>query len=465
MAQFHPVWDAYQRRRFMRPDAYRYIRPDAHRWLPPGTPRRTGEDVVHYFWPEDPLRPHTKSRERNGRDDRDARFHSDERARQHFHTELLRLRADTAALRFQLEMIKSARLLLKANFNPNQPRVPAGNPDGGQWTSVGAATDRTRAHNDKPPEVVRDRSGEESWERVIREFREDGSLRRETVFNRDGSTIRSEFSAASFVDGWDTRHTVLLNDGSITTFQNDGLVQTVFDGNANQLSQTVWTPEGAEPTATVQPVFWQEPVRRGAQIAIQKSIEAGAALFTWLSSQNTPDKTAALEFRAREFALGPGPIPEQWSITAVRQLTQEQVKQFCEKYDDVQRRLDEAADKVRTDGKYRDQKDFGTKVHKLFADGINALGDENYIAEVSVYKSLEAAGKNPNREPHHGMLDTVRVDALENRPEFKIVCGYDPKTGKKRLTLPRMLEFVTGVKKKYPYTLWIYMMEMREQRP
>jgi hypothetical protein len=26
---------------------------------------------------------------------------------------------------------------LKANFNPNQPRVPAGNPDGGQWTGVG----------------------------------------------------------------------------------------------------------------------------------------------------------------------------------------------------------------------------------------------------------------------------------------------------------------------------------------
>ncbi|MEX1060624.1 MAG: hypothetical protein WED13_06345 [Methyloceanibacter sp.] len=25
----------------------------------------------------------------------------------------------------------------KANFNPNQPRVPRGNPDGGQWTDAG----------------------------------------------------------------------------------------------------------------------------------------------------------------------------------------------------------------------------------------------------------------------------------------------------------------------------------------
>lgn len=28
------------------------------------------------------------------------------------------------------------KLFGKANFNPNQPRVPAGNPDGGQWTRI-----------------------------------------------------------------------------------------------------------------------------------------------------------------------------------------------------------------------------------------------------------------------------------------------------------------------------------------
>jgi hypothetical protein len=28
----------------------------------------------------------------------------------------------------------------KANFNPNQPRVPAGNPDGGQWTEAGRSS-------------------------------------------------------------------------------------------------------------------------------------------------------------------------------------------------------------------------------------------------------------------------------------------------------------------------------------
>jgi hypothetical protein len=28
-----------------------------------------------------------------------------------------------------------------AKFNPNQPRVPAGNPDGGQWTNGGSGAD------------------------------------------------------------------------------------------------------------------------------------------------------------------------------------------------------------------------------------------------------------------------------------------------------------------------------------
>lgn len=44
-----------------------------------------------------------------------------------------RLRAQFAGLRMQVEMVR-VMLRLKAGFRPDQPRVPAGNPDGGQWT-------------------------------------------------------------------------------------------------------------------------------------------------------------------------------------------------------------------------------------------------------------------------------------------------------------------------------------------
>ncbi len=38
------------------------------------------------------------------------------------------------------EIVRDAwKILRKANFNPDEPRVPAGNPDGGQWTSDGGS--------------------------------------------------------------------------------------------------------------------------------------------------------------------------------------------------------------------------------------------------------------------------------------------------------------------------------------
>jgi hypothetical protein len=44
----------------------------------------------------------------------------------------------------------------KVNFNPNQPRVPRGNPDGGQWTRVGGAGGRVRVAQNIPLEEERD---------------------------------------------------------------------------------------------------------------------------------------------------------------------------------------------------------------------------------------------------------------------------------------------------------------------
>jgi hypothetical protein len=75
----NPIWSEYQRRRFQRNNAHLYIRHDAHRWL------------LH---------------------DREQRHSLDQRLRPSF-------------------------LEGKANFDPNQPRVPAGNRDGGQWTEGG----------------------------------------------------------------------------------------------------------------------------------------------------------------------------------------------------------------------------------------------------------------------------------------------------------------------------------------
>jgi len=53
--------------------------------------------------------------------------------------ELRRVRPDYYWLRYGFDEWKRAHLR-KANFNPNQPRVPAGNSDGGQWTHEGGTS-------------------------------------------------------------------------------------------------------------------------------------------------------------------------------------------------------------------------------------------------------------------------------------------------------------------------------------
>ncbi len=54
---------------------------------------------------------------------------------------VLELKWEIAAQRFLLAARRLAALLRKANFNPAQPRVPAGNADGGRWTDMGFAAD------------------------------------------------------------------------------------------------------------------------------------------------------------------------------------------------------------------------------------------------------------------------------------------------------------------------------------
>lgn len=45
---------------------------------------------------------------------------------------------------------RALRYAVKANFDPNQPRVPAGNPDGGQWTDAGSGGASTRLAQARP---------------------------------------------------------------------------------------------------------------------------------------------------------------------------------------------------------------------------------------------------------------------------------------------------------------------------
>jgi len=57
-------------------------------------------------------------------------------AKRRYERKRLALEYEFAALRFKAALDAHDDMLRKASFNPSQPRVPAGNPDGGQWTDV-----------------------------------------------------------------------------------------------------------------------------------------------------------------------------------------------------------------------------------------------------------------------------------------------------------------------------------------
>ena len=82
---------------------------------------------------------------------------------------MLRLKSVLAAAEVMTAGRRVLELLSKANFDPNQPRVPGGNPDGGQWTGEGwHSTQQVAAiiplrvlrrliGRDPPPEVPQDK--------------------------------------------------------------------------------------------------------------------------------------------------------------------------------------------------------------------------------------------------------------------------------------------------------------------
>jgi hypothetical protein len=180
-----------ERRRWMRENAHLYIRPDAHRFVRPDAHRFLRPDAPGWKHPDHKLRnPYFRYRDRQTDKVRAAPAIPERRALEcawpvRAHTtsgpsdsEILKLKSDLAALRVQLAVIKHEtatrkarglpplteadedwQIILrglarfqdacrkaglqnvdgKAGFNPAQPRVPAGNPDGGQWTSDGSA--------------------------------------------------------------------------------------------------------------------------------------------------------------------------------------------------------------------------------------------------------------------------------------------------------------------------------------
>ena len=352
--------------------------------------------------------------------------------------EIVLLRRRLVSLKAQARLLRHE---LARKYNPDQPRVPAGNTGGGQWTSGSGGGGATPTGTDFPGDlgsafsgalnfgdVVPDTSGEESWAFYQDATRSDGSLAERAVVNRDGSTIHSEFAAPDKPSDWDERHTVTVPEGGKTTFETAGRTQTIRDGgpDGEVVSRSTWTERGPECEATVQQAFAQEGVRRTVGAA-------GTILLGWLSPSDDIDgQRTVMGFVPRDYQPGK---PGQLDLAFVGNLTAEETKKACDMLGEVQKLTNEAAEAAGDSRQFSSMATYGTDVHVRFKNVVNELHNENFRAERSFLK--EAAEPTSKEELDIGYPRSVRVDAYEYRPEDRTLCVYDLKTGRRGLSVRR----------------------------
>ncbi len=130
----HPDAIAYRRKRWMRPDAYRFAKPGS---------REANPGFLH-SWAEVARREQATADEAKAREaaERDA-----------LEREVLALRHELASIRLDDELRRFQR-----KYSADQPRVPAGNPGGGQWTDGAAGstnnTPAAREASSGPPAIL-----------------------------------------------------------------------------------------------------------------------------------------------------------------------------------------------------------------------------------------------------------------------------------------------------------------------
>jgi hypothetical protein len=319
--------------------------------------------------------------------------------------------------------LRQARLGLWLRYDPDQPRVPAGSADGGQWTSggggggVGAADPSGSAGDEAGTggDASGSAGGGSEWTTIARGVTADGS-RTETVARSDGTTIRSEYAASPAV-GFDERHTVSMPDGSQRTFENERLRQTIRDELGEVLSRSEFRPDGA----VLEPAFlptvpvvapWVAP-------AVGKTVQLSLVLLTAISTRNGPSGQAVAAFSSRDY-VAPEAAPYA-QPSYVGRLSRDEVELVCRRITQVQTMTDAGANAFARERAQMSPQNYGTAVHTHVKYAVEALGDPNFRAERSLLKEQEW--------DTYGRRDTIRIDVFERSESSGTVCVYDIKTG------------------------------------
>jgi len=221
-----------------------------------------------------------------------------------------------------------------------------------------------------------------------------------------------------------------------------------YDSNQSRVPRGLsdggqWTDDDQD--GPIKPAFaWP-----AAPFLTAKTIEAGLALYTWLSARNSYDQQAIIAIKAREYRRSE---TDSLKVEFVGFLNQDEVDKICQRFGTTQKMTNAAAAKVNADEPNLPPDIYGTRVHSELNKMIKAQPDPNFKSEVSIRKSVE-----------DGVAGSIRIDVFDKHDERDLICVYDIKTGQRGLSKARFDEIKRKVTEAYGKNTRFIISEVRPQ--
>jgi len=311
-------------------------------------------------------------------------------------------------------------------YDPNQPRVPKGHSDGGQWTSAGGGSaSRTRLAELQPDHTADDSAALDAFAKaspeeleILRKSLEAAASRTDAANSRTPATGPARPSSASGL--------------------GRGFLPAVLLGLYEQISD-LSGPDN--------------------QVVIEYRLKA--------DEESRKEVAPNQKFRAQEYSRDKTD-KLKLDVGAIRALDRDEVEKMCPRLQHVQ----ELTDKVVSWLDQHEPEDkrgsvFASEAHFLLKDQINGENDPNFMAEVSYYRVVNGYREKPidpeqyGKPAPYGAEFTNRLDAYEFIPDKKRVCVYDFKFGTTRWSLRSMLEVARTVNRNFPEAETFVMVQVK----
>lgn len=256
-------------------------------------------------------------------------------------------------------------------YNPHQPRVPKGHPDGGEWMR-GGYRPLSDLGMPRPPE-------------------DDGEHAQRTL---------ADLPRYAWLPDPDKRERPVYDFG--------------WPG----------TPPARDPAPGVAGTAAGWSLLDRLRNGVSAEEAGGWELYERLSDENSPDRFAAITFKVGRYQRG---LANRLRFEGVERLTRDEIMKLCGKFDEAQKLLNEAAKLVGDRDNFDSDAAFGRAVHSKLAELITENPQYGLEAELSfVFEGL--------KEVPPGTKGSVRPDVKQKEEgEDETLCFLDAKTLKQRL--------------------------------